>query len=118
MAQTSYNLQKINLLSNAQYNEIETPDDNNLYAIEGHFVVEFQVTATGGYRKFSDGYIEQWGIKGAGTEVELYVPMGTSTYHIDLTLMEETSTVPYYSEQTVNGFKTISASLSWKVSGY
>ena len=53
-------LKNINLMTKEQYEEI-TPNDSELYCLQGHFVIEAYSTANFWYRIYSDGWIEQGG---------------------------------------------------------
>ena len=53
-------LKNINLMTKSQFYSI-TPNDDELYCLQGHFVIEAYSTANYWYRKYSDGWIEQGG---------------------------------------------------------
>ena len=84
-----------------------------------------------GWRLWSDGYIEQWGVKAAANgsvTVNLHKPFATSTYNVETGMICSSATT-FYSD-VVNGkttsyftvYQNVGASygiyISWFASGY
>lgn len=63
MANTTTNLTNINLLTKAQYDAIQSPATDELWAVEIPVVVETYDDGNGNwYRLWSDGWVEQGGV--------------------------------------------------------
>lgn len=88
-------------------------------------VVERVQTSTGGYTKWSDGFIEQWGRKNAGeSAVIFYVPF-TDVNSISFVIQEYARSDQYGRQPLelptvtgVHGFNRIDLSGTWTAKGF
>ena len=87
MTNTVSYLKNVNLLTKSQYDAIQSPATDELWAVEIPVVVETYDDGNGNwYRLWSDGWVEQGGdLPNTGnTTVNLMIPMRDTNYSIDV----------------------------------
>lgn len=111
MANTTTNLTNINLLTKAQYDAIQSPATDELWAVQCSVVVESYNDGNGNwYRLYSDGWVEQGGAlpESANTTVSLMVAMRDTNYNIDVQWNGGKSAVFYASDLNIQNITTTS----------
>ena len=126
MAATESILNKVNVFpSLSSFNDnADAVDSNSLNLIKtGAVLVETYKSGETGYRKWSDGYIEQWGsTSSAQTTVTLPKEMTTTTYSV--TIAQRSANDTWSTRITGRATTTFSvggayaSGIFWHVSGY
>lgn len=134
MANEVLGLKNINLLTKEQYDNIATPAEDELYAIENDDVKLIE-TYNGGsswYRLYSDGFIIQGGYTtsaSAGMTITLPHTMKDGNYSCVATIMRtvnehsvaisgRTATNFSFTIRGVNGASNQGSIISWQLEGY
>ena len=82
---TTKTLKNINLLTQAQYEKI-TPNENELYCVAGHFLIEVYNTENYWRRVYSDGWIEQGGKVTVTTTLDISYPLSFQSAPLKVTV--------------------------------
>ena len=128
MVNTTASLTNVNLLSKEQYDAIESPATDELWAVETPVVVETYKNGTSWYRVYSDGWCEQGGYVSfvSGMTINLLKSFANTNYHVQLTLSKDVAinnpTIVKIAGKTSSAFIATYAStdafLFWEAKGY
>lgn len=135
MTNTTTNLTNINLLTKAQYDAIQSPATDELWAVQCSVVVETYDDGNGNwYRLYSDGWVDQGGVANVGSgqatwnkTINLLLPFSDTNYNVFTTpqssnpnqtgyLKQSNSQITVYA--TRDGGSSASQYMSWYACGY